>query len=232
MSMAMRAGRTPKHLSVTNLPQVFEGHTLQWFEEERPGDKTFEEIIPLFEDKFSKPNTAEDDALVAQTHQLARNKDESLKTFIECAGKLYHRMPSNFRQTLLTGFVLRMNDDDRDKRLQERVQDKLYTKAKWENSFADPTLTFDDVRNVIWNGRGAASELLKPFGNEDSRTEQRDMTMLPIDSNQDMARLTSELAKTMPPAAGNGNRYFSNDNRNTIYAKSDPKLNWSWRLRQ
>jgi len=141
-------------------------------------------------------------------------------------------MPSNFRQTLLTGFVLRMNDDGRDKRLQERVQDKLYTKAKWENSFADPTLTFDDVRNVIWNGRGAASELLKPFGNEDSRTEQRDMTMLPIDSNQEMARLTSELAKTMPPAAGNGNRYFSNDNRNTIYAKSDPKLNWSWRLRQ
>ncbi|WKT54331.1 hypothetical protein QSH57_004915 [Fusarium oxysporum f. sp. vasinfectum] len=207
------AGQTPKHLSVTNVPQVFGGHTLQWFEEERPGDKTFEEIIPLFEDKFSKPNTAEDDALVAQAHQLARNKDESLKTFIECT-------------------VLRMNDDGRDKRLQERVQDKLYTRAKWENSFADPTPTFDDVRNVIWNGRGAALELLKPFGNEDSRTEQRDMTILPIDSNQEMARLTSELAKTMPPAAGNGNRYFSNDNRNTIYAKSDPKLNWSWRLRQ
>jgi hypothetical protein len=42
-------------------------------------------------------------------------------------------MPSNFRQTLLTGFVLRMNDG-RDKRLQERVQDKLYTKTKWETA--------------------------------------------------------------------------------------------------
>jgi hypothetical protein len=152
--------------------------------------------------------------------------------FVECTGKLYHQMSPNLRQTLLAGFVLRMNSDGKDKRLQERVQDKLYTRAKWDNSFADTTLTFDDVRNVIWNCRGAASELLKAFGNEDSGTEQRDMTMLPIDSNQEMARLTSELAKTMPPVAGNGNRYFSNDNRNTIYAKSDPRLNWSWRLRQ
>ncbi|KAJ4265795.1 hypothetical protein NW764_015545 [Fusarium oxysporum] len=50
------------------------GHTLQWFEEERPG---VEEIILLFEEKFSKPNTAEDGSLIAEAHQLTRNKDES-----------------------------------------------------------------------------------------------------------------------------------------------------------
>ncbi|KAM5361482.1 hypothetical protein ACJA88_014447 [Fusarium oxysporum] len=155
----------------------------------------------------------------------------SHRTFVECTGKLYHQMSPNLRQTLLAGFVLRMNSDSKDKRLQERVQDRLYTRSKWENSFADPTLAFGDVRNVIWNCRGAAAELLKALGKEDSRTEQRDTTMLPIGLNREMARLTSELAKTTPPAAGNGNGYFSNDNRNTIYAKSDPRLNWSWRLR-
>ncbi|KAL5592905.1 hypothetical protein FOBRF1_013213 [Fusarium oxysporum] len=53
------------------------GHALQWFEEERPGDKTFEEIIALFKEKFSKRNTAEDGSLIAEAHQLTQNKDKS-----------------------------------------------------------------------------------------------------------------------------------------------------------
>ncbi|TXB97968.1 hypothetical protein FocTR4_00017164, partial [Fusarium oxysporum f. sp. cubense] len=78
-------------LQNTFLLQTFrgylKGHALQLFEEERLGDKTLKDIIPLFEEKFSKPNTAEDDALIAEAHQLARNKYESLQTFIECTGK-------------------------------------------------------------------------------------------------------------------------------------------------
>ncbi|KAJ0135438.1 Uncharacterized protein HZ326_21532 [Fusarium oxysporum f. sp. albedinis] len=63
------------------------GHALQLFEEERLGDKTLKDIIPLFEEKFSKPNTAEDGAPLAEAHPLARNKYESLQTFIDCTGK-------------------------------------------------------------------------------------------------------------------------------------------------
>ncbi|RYC80787.1 hypothetical protein BFJ63_vAg16326 [Fusarium oxysporum f. sp. narcissi] len=63
------------------------GHVLQLFEEERFGNKTFEVIIYLFEVKFSKPNTAEDGALLAEAHPLARTKYESLQTFIDCTGK-------------------------------------------------------------------------------------------------------------------------------------------------
>ncbi|KAF4964415.1 hypothetical protein FSARC_7650 [Fusarium sarcochroum] len=58
------------------------GHALQWFEEERLGDKTFEEIIPLFDKKFSTPNTAEDGKLIITAHQLARNRYESMQILI------------------------------------------------------------------------------------------------------------------------------------------------------
>jgi hypothetical protein len=70
-----------------NFRGYLRGHALQWFEEERLGDKTFEEIIPLFGEKFSKPNTAEDGGLIAEAHQHARNRYESMQTFIECTGK-------------------------------------------------------------------------------------------------------------------------------------------------
>ncbi|EXL90000.1 hypothetical protein FOIG_16722 [Fusarium odoratissimum NRRL 54006] len=45
-------------------------------------------------------------------------------------------------------------------------------------STSHPTLTFDEVRNIIWDHHGAASEPLKAFGEEDNQTRQRDMTML------------------------------------------------------
>ncbi|ENH75950.1 hypothetical protein FOC1_g10001373, partial [Fusarium oxysporum f. sp. cubense race 1] len=101
-------------LQNTFLLQTFrgylKGHALQLFEEERLGDKTLKDIIPLFEEKFSKP-----------------------KNFYRMHRQTYHRIPPNFRQTVLTCFVLHMNDGNKKKCLQERVQNRLCTTAKWDN---------------------------------------------------------------------------------------------------
>ncbi|KAF5604887.1 ribonuclease H [Fusarium pseudoanthophilum] len=206
-----------QELENTFLIQAFQkylrGKALRWFEEERLGEKTFEEIALQFEEKFSKPNTAEDSALIAEAHQISRAAGESLRTFVDRTGKLYHRMPPNYRQTLLTSFILRMNDKDKDQRLQERIQDRLYSRNKWNNGVADPTLTFDDVRNVIWDCRNAASETLQPFGEEGDKTEQENSNKMLIDSNREMAKLTSELARVILPTVRGGNYYPNNDSR-------------------
>ncbi|KAJ0140415.1 Succinyl-diaminopimelate desuccinylase [Fusarium oxysporum f. sp. albedinis] len=60
------ASRTPDTFLVQTFREYLRGHAVQWFEEEGLGDKTFEKIIPLFEEKFSGPKTAEDGALIAE----------------------------------------------------------------------------------------------------------------------------------------------------------------------
>ncbi|SCV61340.1 uncharacterized protein FFFS_15909 [Fusarium fujikuroi] len=54
------------------------GKAQRWFEEERLGEKSFAEIALQFEEKFSKPDTAVDCALIAEAHQTARPPTESL----------------------------------------------------------------------------------------------------------------------------------------------------------
>ncbi|KAJ4307885.1 hypothetical protein N0V84_012435 [Fusarium piperis] len=76
------------------------------------------------------------------------------------AEKLYQQLRGAYRQTLLTSMVLRMNDDERDLRLQERVQGRLYADGKWSKSVAIETLTFNDVRDMIWECRSSTTEKL------------------------------------------------------------------------
>ncbi|KAF4465729.1 Ribonuclease H [Fusarium albosuccineum] len=45
--------------------------------------------------------------------------------------------------------VIRMNDGEKDRRLQERVRDRLYTDQKWGKSVAGDRLTCNDVHDMI-----------------------------------------------------------------------------------
>ncbi|KAF5563298.1 ribonuclease H [Fusarium phyllophilum] len=109
-----------QELENTFLIQAFQkylrGKALQWFKEEQLGEKTFKEIALQFKEKFSKPNTAEDSALITEAHQISQ-----------------------------------------------------------------------------------AAKTLQPFSEEGNKTEQENSNKMLIDSNREIAKLTSELAQVILP---------------------------------
>ncbi|KAM0364065.1 hypothetical protein ACHAO7_011285 [Fusarium culmorum] len=129
------------------LTQAFQrgltGPALYWFEEERLCEKPFSEIVLRFTEKYENSSTLNDSALISEAYHLDRRSGEALQDFIQRSQNLYHRIPPTYRSVLLINFILRLADGERDERLQERIQDRLFAADLLRDDAATDGLTFD-----------------------------------------------------------------------------------------
>jgi len=149
------------------------GSALYWYEEERLSEKTFKEITLQFQQKYQNNSAQHDSTLIAETYQLGRSPGKTLQDFIQRMQSLYHRIPPTYRSVLLTNAIHRITDAQRDQRLQERIQDRLFAAELWTDGNASPDLTFDRLHRMIWDCRSSSDEVLKQPGAEEHQTTRR-----------------------------------------------------------
>ncbi|KAF4458485.1 Ribonuclease H [Fusarium albosuccineum] len=153
------------------------GSAAGWSEyvEAEADEKLWEGVKTAFKDKFKNGEPSVESSFIAETHGLGREYGETLSYLLKRAEKLYHQLRGQYRRTLLTGLVLRMKDREKDLRLQERAQDRLYSDNKWGTSVASESLTFNDVRDMIWECRSSTTEKLVRSEKESFSASEMDL---------------------------------------------------------
>lgn len=86
-----------------------------------------------------------------------------------------------------------MNDGDRDQWLQERVQDLLCSNGKFRNLVATESLTFEEVRGMVWQCRSSTSEKLTREDEDDLVPEEMDPLMVIMKQQEAFTELAKRL---------------------------------------
>ncbi|KAF5012460.1 hypothetical protein FDECE_1512 [Fusarium decemcellulare] len=174
------------------------GPAARWFEdiETESDEKSWDDIQNAFKEKFRNGDPAVESALIAEAHGFGREPGESLSNLLKRASKLYHQLRAPHRKTMLTGLVLRMNDGEKDRRLQERVQDRLYADQKWGKSVAGDHLTYNDVHDMIWECRSSTTEKLTRNEEDYMTTSGMDPIRLMMRNQESISDLTQLMKET------------------------------------